>query len=138
MKFKDLKFKTITVNHVEKFVNVYLHTDPNFVPEDGLLTLAKNLLHVKDDVYDSDIVEIFDNKGKVIAILQIEWNNQSLQWNLIKNGDYRLYEDCIDNLYYAEFKTINNSYIPVGYEIRNYDSKIRTKRERRSVQKIYV
>lgn len=120
MKFKDLKYKTITVNHIEKFVNVYLHTDPNFVPEDGLLTLAKNLLHVKDDVYDSDIVEALDMIRKTKSILQVEWNNQSCRYELIKNvDDYRQFGDAIDDLYFADAKTINNINIPVGYEIRN-------------------
>lgn len=135
MNFKELIFKTITVNHVEKYANIYIHSDPNFDPEDGLLTVGKNLLQIglqntdpKHQVFDRDIVELFDwgssASNDPIMVAEIYWDTQYLSWNYFVNSDdYRQFGSAdIDDYdrWRTNPNTINNALIPVGYELRTF------------------
>jgi hypothetical protein len=137
MKYTDLTYKTITVNHEEKYVNVYIHTVPSLDTGDGLLTLASNLLSIglnvddpKHQVFDGDIAELFDwganSSEDPIAIVEICWDTQLLGWSYFVNSeDYRQFGDPEINDYdrwRTSPRTINNKHIPEGYEIRTHYS----------------
>jgi len=135
MRLEDLIFKTITLNREKNYANVFIHDIPWEVGNgyDDLETVALNLVSIgletsdpKDQVFDGDIVELFDwghdSSDKPIQIAEVYWDTQLLGWEYFVNPeDHRQFGDGeIDghDKWRTNPKTINNKHIPEGYEIR--------------------